>query len=204
MREDQKDLTMAQDEEVRRMVEGVFDKDKIKIENPEDWATMADDIIKKGIIHEVDSRELEDVKLMWRGMDPQKALGLVFGTKSSVSLFPRDKNPNATLDWRKAIAYNRGKEDSARINAALGFVTEADWEISPAAPKLSKDTPEEAQVYHRGNFIINGELYPRDLRYVIIRFWGKKIGKVPEPIVYEIDWKKLVEMQNGREETANK
>lgn len=141
-----------------------------------------------GSVTEVDEQEINEQKLHWRGLDPSEALALIAGAREIISL--RSDKPNTTLDWRKAISYGRGETD---YQLALGFLPADDWRIEPAMTRVPSDLHQfpEVLAYQRGNFIVNGDLEPEQVRYLIVRAKGQKPGHVGRPRYFRVQAKRL-------------
>lgn len=155
-----------------------------EIENPKDWQDLASDLLREGRMHRVDSIKINGSKLIWRGMNPEDILNLLFGKSSNITL--SSERPNVTSEWQTAISYTQ-KQPGIRMNAAIGFLPGENLSLQKAT--LSEDIPAEACDLQENNFIANGEIFPENIRYLAIRFHGKK-GAVPKPIIYKIEWGK--------------
>lgn len=132
----------------------------------------------------VDINEVSSQSLHWRGLDPADALPLLTGSKEAIQL--RSEMPNTTKDWQKAISYGRGE---TKYQLALGFMPEDDWQVKPAMTHVTEDMQQLPNVlqYQRGNFIVNGDIHPQSVRYLIIRPHGSKPGQVGESQYFRIE-----------------
>lgn len=161
--------------------------ERYKITDYEGWLEFAKRIEDR--IEEADPKELDETKVMWRGMNPEEILDLICEKTDTIRIQSKKERPNTTLDWHKAISYP-GRD----FTCAVGFLPGEDWKVVPATEKLPKDLSEEALKYQRGNFIASGDLHPQDLRYLILRF-PEGPGRPGEPVVYKINYKKFSEQK---------
>lgn len=118
--------------------------------------------------------------VLFRGIDPRYALELVV---EGQGLELKATKPNATSQWRKAIAYGRGER---RFNCVVGFWPE-NLDIRKSWEELPSGLPEEARKYQFENYIVSGNITPGDVRYLAVRFDTVKSA------YYRIDQEKFEE-----------
>lgn len=146
------------------------DKDFFTPETAADFQRLVETELGKTLV-EVDEDEVSTASVLWRGHNAREVVGLLEGRVPAIEL--HSEKPNVTLDWHKAIAYNRGGE-GLKYNMVMGFLPPDDWDSRPAQETVSEDLLKFRDVaeYQQGNFVGNGTVAKQDLRYVIIRAHG--------------------------------
>jgi len=173
--------------------------DWLTIHNQQDWEHLIETRMAD-LLTEVDQSEVDEYTMMWRSMDPGEIVNLLLLNQPAIQLQSPTHNPNASTRWREAIAHGRGNEDHP-FHLALGFLPE------PSRLKASKehlgtlpaDIPQMARNMRQNFFVLNGEIWPKDVRYLITRFAGEQEGKPSEPKFYRINTEVMQELLKQKE-----
>lgn len=158
------------------------------------------------ILEDADQESTDRNVMMWRGMDPETLLSFLRGDLGSISIH-REKNfPNASSDWRDAIAYTSDK-NAYSFNAAIGFTPNHEtMRVSRThLTRMPKDTPHAARSNDERYYILDGEVHPDDVRSFAIRFYGdpKSGEKNPkEPKLYRVNREELLALHRAHEQKA--
>ncbi len=144
-----------------------------------------------------EAERMKQKKMMWRGMAGESIENLI-GDSSPIRL--ESEWPNATIDPDRAISYYEEQSDFP-ANTALGFFPgEGRMRVTPAKSKMTaEDVPEGALEYQEGNFILSGDISPKDARLLLLRVHGDQPGEVGEEQLYKIHYEKL---QEGKQKAA--
>lgn len=142
-------------------------------------------------IQEIDPNEfykdVERVRLLWRGMDPEQAIELLGKAIDRIELKSKSgrPKPNATYDMGKSISYIQG-ESNLPFNASLGFIPGREMSVEEARKEISDETKVHREIadYQRDNIICQGNLERDNVKYLLVRYHGKKPGEPGESHIY--------------------
>ncbi|MBI3115112.1 MAG: hypothetical protein HYZ09_01295 [Candidatus Kerfeldbacteria bacterium] len=170
------------------------------IDSPERWEEFRAENLQE-VIEQANQRELEGPShLMWRSMDPGEILLFLEGQRDALHF--RAHRPNVTTYWTEALGYRAPRSEYPFL-AVIGF--EPDEETMKVSREhmrhMADDTHPSVLEKASKYYILNGDVAPKDARYLLIRFAGKELGK-PQPLqVYRVKSEALAALREAKRQT---